>query len=136
VKNLVKCGQMEGYTVDAPGTNISPTIETVPVDYGRLVYKACLAIVAPRAAAYSYRMRAIGETFGNQRDFLMRLEGELFELENGGDGGAMFNSFVDFQTWAMSVTGVNPWLQMTEMQINSPVATVTVGRDGIQVGNV
>lgn len=127
VKTLVLCGHVPGFSID--GANIVPAV-VAPRDYAAVVYKTCLRFVAPTAAAYSYATRAIRESFGNQRDFLMELHLALHEAEGG---SAMFSSYQSLAGWMNAITGADLWAHLSAMQTNAPVATVTVGRDGVQV---
>jgi hypothetical protein len=128
VRALVRCGEVPGITVSADSASLEPGLST-PLLYAQVVYRACLKFVAPNVGAYSYRTRAMSESFGHSAGFVLQLESALYDMENG----AGFAAFVDFQTWAMSVTGVCIWSAMSEVKINAPVATVSVGRDGITV---
>lgn len=128
VRAIVNCGEMPGYTMQ-DHANIAPGVNDMRV-FGQIVYRTCIRLVAPRTSAYSYRTRAISESFGSSREFLMSLESALLDSENA---GVSFNSSLDFASWAKSVTGVDIWAGLTDMNVNAPVATVSIGAGGIQV---
>lgn len=130
VRAIVRCGRVPGIMVSQDNLNLEPGLST-PALYAQTVYHACLAFVGPNAGAYSYRTRAMSESFGEQKDFIHELKMALYDVENG--GASAFSGWVDFHSWAMSITGVNLWDVMSELKTNAPVATVTVGRDGITV---
>lgn len=131
VKTLVRCGKFTGLAIDATGLAITPNVQD-GAQYGRIVYEAALAFVAPNAGAYSYRTRALAETFGEQKLFLQQLQNALYDLETGG-GAAMFGTVQTFRGWVLSLTGLNAWEEMSEVKLQTPVSTITVGADGVQV---
>jgi len=130
VRTVVRCGHVPGITVDGAGTGLDPGLTTTLL-YAQVVYQSCLKFVGPNIGSYSYRTRALGESFGNQSHFVLELQSALSAIENG----AGFGAFIDFHTWAMSITGVPLWNMLTELRTNAPIATVTVGRDGITVSD-
>ncbi len=130
IRSVVRCGRVPGITVGSGNLTLEPGLST-PLLFAQTVYHACLAFIGPNAASYSYRTRAIGESFGEQKDFIHELKTALYEIENG--GASSFTGWVDFHSWAMSLTGVDLWAVMSEVKTNAPVATITVGRDGITV---
>jgi hypothetical protein len=128
VKTLIKCGTVQGYAVTQDNLEITPSV-TDPADYARIVYHSCLRFVAPNAASYRYDTRALKESFGDQKVFIFELHDWLDEIERVGAS----RSWIDFGSWAKSVTGVPLWSNLTDMEINAPVGTVSVGVDGIRV---
>lgn len=127
---IVNSGQLPGYTTGAANTVINPDVTGIA--YGRLIYKAATAFVAPNAGAYSYRTRALAESFGEQRIFIQHLADALHDIENG--GAVMLSCQLDFQSWFLSISGgFNPWAAMADMEVNAPVATVSIGESGVSV---
>ena len=116
VRTVIKSGEMPGYAIATGELNITPTIAT-PLDYGRLTYKACLRFVAPQSRSSSWRTRAASQSFGDQRTFIFELHSALADIENT----AAFSSYLDFYSWAQSVTGAPLWAQLTEMTVRAPV---------------
>ncbi len=130
VRSLVQCGQFSGYTVTADFQKVAPAVSD-PRLFGLLVYKACETFAAPESQSYSYRTRALSESFGDNKMLIWRLEQLRSELENGENG--MCSSWQSFLPWAKSITGINLWAQLSEVNVRAPVATITIGRDGVQV---
>jgi hypothetical protein len=130
VRAVVRCGQVPGVVVAPDNLSLTPDLST-PKLYAQTVYQACLALLGPSIDSYSYRTRAMAESFGGSREAVFELKAKLYEMENGGADG--FTGWTDFHSWAMSITGVNLWEILSELKTNAPVATVTVGRDGITV---
>ena len=42
-------------------------------------------------------------------------------------------SFQSYYSWVNSLAGINVWGLLTEMRVNSPVATATIGPGGLQM---
>jgi hypothetical protein len=132
VQMVVRSGQLPGFVINAGGTGITPDV-IAGRDYGLLIYKAAKAFVTPNAAAYSYRTRALSESFGSQGHFIQQLENALHDIDSG--GGAMFSTQLGFRSWFLGMAGVDPWADMADMEVNAPTATVSIGRDGVGVSS-
>lgn len=128
VRTVLRTGKLEGFTLTANLQGITPAI-IAPRVFGTLVYHAAKMLLVPNVAEYQYRTRALGEKFGNQREFLRDLENSLFELEND----TVFRTWNSFYSWLNSTTGINIWQNLAAMHVVAPVAEVTIGRNGITV---
>jgi hypothetical protein len=128
VRSLIQCGELTGYSLSTDRTAIVPVISD-PKLFGTLVYKACKAFINPVSGGYSYRTRAISESIGDMRTFIFQLENALYALENG----EMFSCWSNFYTWLNAVTGINVWSHLTDMEVEAPVATVTLSLSGMTV---
>lgn len=129
VRTVLRCAEVPGYGLKAGDvTMVDPGVNE-PKGYALLTYKVCKRFIAPSMAAQNFRTRALGMSTGEQRLFYFDLEAAISNLENG----EMFSCWSDFRTWATAITGVRLWESLTEMTVRSPVARVTVGRDGVQV---
>lgn len=128
VRSVIRMGQLPGYQLTASRQGITPAIVNSR-DFALLSYKAAKMLFMPDSAAYSYRTRAISEKFGEQRMMFFDLEEAIRDLEDG----EMFRSFQSYYSWINSIAGMDVWSLMTKMNVNAPVATVTLGRAGIQV---
>lgn len=128
LRTVLRCGLVTGYSTTPDMMGVNPVV-TDARSLAVLVHKAAKMFVMPNAAAYSYRTRALSESFGNQRDFVFQLEAALYDLEQGD----MFHSFQSWHSWVNGVAGVNVWGMMTRMNVNSPVASVTIGSGGFTV---
>lgn len=128
IRSCVRMGKVPGYTITADNRFISPAIAT-PRELALLVLNAAKMFVMPNAASYSYRLRSMSESFGNQRDFIFDLENQLADAE----GGRVFHTFQSLYDWVGATAGVNIWSVMMDMRINAPVGNVTLGVGGVQV---
>jgi hypothetical protein len=45
----------------------------------------------------------------------------------------MMTSFQSYYAWVNALAGINVWGLMSEMKVEAPVATVTIGTGGIQI---
>jgi hypothetical protein len=131
VRTMVRVGKLGStYALTPDNRGITPAI-AVPTDYAILIYSSAKTILMPNAAAYSYRQRAMGESFGAQRDFVFDLECALHDAQNG----EVFHTMQSFYGWVNALTGLNIWSLLTDMSTRAPVATVTIGRAGITVNS-
>lgn len=130
LRTVLRLGRVPGYTLTPNRLGISPAL-TEARPFGLLVYHAAKMFLLPNVGASSYRLRAIGETFGRQDHFLFDLDNALFDLTNG-DGG-VFVTFQTFYGWINSLTGVNLFEVLTELKTNAPIATATIGSEGLQL---
>jgi len=133
VRSLVVCGRFPGYAITPDRNGITPRIVDAPV-MGLLVFKACEAFVLPDAGHYSYRTRALSESFGDRKLFVMELKNAIADLEGNGPGG-MFSCMQTFTGWVRGVTGLNIWEHMTEMKARGPVSTATLGAGGLNIND-
>jgi hypothetical protein len=132
LRTVLRLGRVPGYGLTPNKLGITPTL-TEARSFGLLVYHSAKMFLLPNVAASSYRLRAIGESFGEQKHFLFDLDNQLFDLTNG-DGG-VFVTFQSFYGWINAITGLNLFEAMTELKANAPVATATIGSDGLQVSS-
>jgi hypothetical protein len=121
-------GKVPGQTVGADRQSVTPGI-TMPCDMARLMYHGAMMFLAPDVAKSSYRTRALSESFGEQTLFYRNLENAIYDLQNG----AMMSSFQSFYSWVNSLTGLDIWSVMSDMNTQAPVATVSIGRAGVTV---
>jgi len=126
VRSLIRTGAVAGHALTNDRLGITPAISDA-LALGLLAYKAVRAILLPNLASYSYRTRALSESFGRQDQFMFALETAIYENENG----EMFSSMLSFYSWVNSITGVNVWALLTDMKITAPVATVNLDGSGI-----
>jgi len=126
VRALVQMGELDGYSLTPDLTGIAPVI-TNPKIFGVLIYKAAKRLLLPNAAAYSYRMRAMSESFGEQKAFVADLENALYDLQNP----AMFRSYQTFYSWLGGVVGLDIWTMMTKMKVDAPIAEAQINISGL-----
>ena len=89
------------------GLSITPAI--LPADitaYSLLIYHTAHNLVLPDMAAYSYRTRALAESFGVRKDFLFNLQNVIYNLEDGEMIGA---NVTGLRSWLFSINGIWAW---------------------------
>ncbi len=128
VRALVQMGELEGYYLTPDLNAIAPVI-THPKIFGVLIYKAAKRLLLPNVAAYSYRMRAMSESFGEQKAFVVDLENALYDLQNP----TMFGSYQTFYSWLGGVVGLDIWTMMTKMKVDAPIATAEINISGLYI---
>lgn len=128
VRTCLLTGLIAQQTITPDMNGISPGI-TLPSDMALLMYQAARKLLLPNVADYGYRLRGLQEKFGRQDDFLFHLDNAIYELVNG----QMFSSFQSFYAWVNSLSGVDIWSLMSDMETDAPVATVAIGRAGVTV---
>jgi hypothetical protein len=115
----IRMGKLEGFTTD--GTNISPAI-TNANHYALLTYEVVKMFVDANPDRYSFKTRAVSESFGSWRDFLFAIEENLHALRNG----TMFSGWSDLHSWLTGVARL-PWpLSVTEVEQSAPLTTVRI----------
>lgn len=118
VRTVLKMGKIKGYTLGNDNISISPDL-TNPNAFALVCYHVCKMSVDARPDRYSYRRRAVSESFGSWRNFLMSLENEIFHLENG----VMFDGWQNFYSWMEGVSGVPLQQLYADLKINIPTIT-------------
>ena len=126
VRALVQMGELDGYVLTPDLNGIAPVI-TNPKIFGALIYKAAKRLLLPNAAMYSYRTRAMSESFGEQKAFVADLENALYDLENP----TMFRSYQTFYAWLGGVVGLDIWTMMTKMKVDAPIAEAEINISGL-----
>lgn len=126
VRTQLLFGQVPGHTLAADRSTITPSI-TAPRLFALLCYQSVKTFVLPNAAPYGYATRAIRESFGEQRHFLFELENALYDLTNP----VAFASWTSFSSWVLSITGVRLWASLSDVTVDAPVRSVSVGAAGI-----
>jgi hypothetical protein len=130
LRTMLRMGRVPGYALTPDTRSVQPAIGNADVRaFALLVYHASKTLFMPDMAEYSYKTRAMSERFGEQRHFLFELQNALYELEFP----EMFTSFQSYYSWVNSISGIDVWALMTDMKVNAPVASVSLGRGGIQV---
>lgn len=92
VRLIINLGQITGVTLSTDGTSLVPALAplsatqtdtTVAKNWARVVYYAAKRFVAGNPSSYSFRTRALSESFGEQRDMMFELLQDVYELDNG-----------------------------------------------------
>lgn len=129
VKTVIQVNALPGYVLTPDESGITPDVDAN--QFGILVYRTCRLFVAPETRPYAYRRRAMGESFGSQRDFMQLIETEIWKMENG----TAFDGFQSYYNWLGGMLGLPIWEVMSDVNINAPFQVLTVGRNGITIGN-
>jgi hypothetical protein len=130
LRTMLRMGKVPGYSLSTDARSVSPAIGNDAVRaFALLVYHASLTLLNPNAASYSYRTRAMGETFGNQRDFVRDLQNALYDLEFG----EMFVSYQSYYSWMNGMAGQNIWAVLSEMTPPQTLNVVTLTGSGTTV---
>lgn len=130
VRALVQMGELNGYCLTPDMSAIAPVI-TNPKAFGTLIYKTAKRLLLPNAAPYSYRTRAMSESFGAQTAFLADLENALYDLQNP----TMFSSYQTFYAWLGGVVGLDVWTMMTKMKVDAPIAEAQINISGLYINS-
>ncbi len=128
VRSAVRMGRATGYGITGDGQSITPPV-TKPCDLALISYWCARMLLGPTMKSSSWRTRAMSTREGSQLDFMLELENIIYYMENP----TMLSSFQSYYAWVNSLAGINVWGLMTEMKVQSPVATVTIGTGGIQI---
>ena len=128
VRTVVRCGHVPGFTVASDGISLSPPVtDTKPL--ALVNYWSARTLLRPKVRGESWGARALKVRREHQRDFLHELEALIHYTEN--PTGLL--SFQSYYSWVNSLAGINVWGLLTEMRVNSPVATATIGPGGLQM---
>ncbi len=133
VLGVVKMGKLNilgpAFNVTPDNRCITPVLPNAQTMALAVLYSV-RTILRPTMASSSYRTRAMSESFGVQRDYLWDLENEIWDVENPGCAVATFQSFYG---WVNATTGLNIYALLTDFNNTGSVATVSLGRAGLQV---
>lgn len=128
LRMLVRGGRLTGYALAVDRLSISPEV-LAPDAWITLAYRAAITFILPESGSYSYRMRAVSESFGDRKHVLVALEQQLREVENGG-ADVVFGSWQSLSGW---LAGQVPsrrdlWRQLVEVKAGQPpIGSLTLG---------
>ncbi|MGA3265491.1 MAG: hypothetical protein ABSE16_01560 [Verrucomicrobiota bacterium] len=128
VRTVVRMGQLPGFGITADGQSLTSAVIR-PRDLALLSYHSARVLLRPEVRSFGWRTRAASVRKGDQRDFLFELQNAIYYLENP----EMMASFQTYYAWVNALAGINVWGLMSQMNVESPVATVTIGTGGIQI---
>jgi hypothetical protein len=98
LKTTVQLGKLEDRALDVTETGIEPTIITA-ADFARVCYHTAILFVAPEPAGRHFRTRDFSESVGDVKGFLMQLEAQIYDLDNG----AGFTGWKALRGWFSAV---------------------------------
>lgn len=128
VRSVVRMGKLQGFAISADGLTITPAL-TQPYNLAMLSYQSALMLIGPGIAGFQWGSRALKVRRGDQMFFLRELQNMVYYLENP----AAITTFQTYYAWVNSIAGINVWGLLTEMKVQGPVATVTLGTGGMNV---
>ncbi len=128
VRSCIRLQKIPGYGVAPSQTEITPAVSD-PNVWALVAYHTVKGFVDSNPDRYSYKTRAIGETFGSWRQFLDELRSNIYTLENG----AMFSSWQNYYTWFSGVSGLPLEHVMANLTVRAPWLSVGLSTDGVTV---
>lgn len=122
VQTIVRCGKLDDYALSTDGLSVEPDL-TDPNDYALLLYHTAHSFVAPKPDTYSFRTRALSQSWsGATRDFLRGIEENIYQIENGD----MFDSWQSLDSWLTGMTGVHLLARLTEVTSVDQLDSTTI----------
>lgn len=128
VRSSIKMNYLPGFTLTGDLLSVTPDVSD-PNDYALLVLKIARSFVAPNPSRYSYKTRAISESFGDYKQFIAMLDESLHELENG----VMFAGWQMFKGWWEGMFGVSLVSVLTQVNVKAPWRTLTIAQGSAEV---
>lgn len=128
VQMLVVTGQLPNYKLSVDQSSIEPALAS-PKDFGIILYRAALTFVAPNSSSYGFSTRALKERWGDQKLLLGELHTVLYEVEFGD----MLASWTNFSTWLTSISGLDLFKHLTEMEVGVPIAKANFNIAGLTI---
>ena len=126
VRTCIRLQRVPGYSLAVDLTQITPEVAD-PNKWALVVYHTVKHYVDNQPDRYSYRTRAVSESFGGWRGFLDELKTNIYKLENG----AMFSSWNNLYTWFAGMAGLPLNTVMTELFVHAPFWSGSLGTDGL-----
>lgn len=127
VRTCIRLNRLPGYTL-ASDLEITPAL-TDPNDWALVAYHTVKLFVANNPDRYSYKTRAMSETFGSWRVFLDELDRNIYKLKNG----KMFSSWQTYYTWLNGAVGLPLDYVLTNLTVRAPYLRVGLAADGLNV---
>lgn len=124
VTTVFRCGRgPAGYALS--GGNITPDVPDGNV-FAIVVYESALMLIGGEDDIESYRTRALAvkRSGARRRDLLTELRLKIYEIRDGKDGFVSSQSFI---AWAHGLYDI---LEHVEMQVDAPLASVTLTGSG------
>lgn len=120
------------YALTPDNNGITPDIGSDPTSvntYALISYYSARWFVMSRPDRYSFKTRAMSESFGSSAKFLQTLEQEIHLLENG----TMFSGWQSYFAWLHGVAGLPLGEVLAGFELQAPLWTATFTRDGMKV---
>lgn len=126
VRSTIRLQQIPGYAVAPDQVNLTPEV-TDANHWALIAYHTVKAFVDNNPDKYSYKTRAMSESFGSWRDFLDELKTNIYRLENG----TMFSTWQSYYTWLSGISGLPLDLVLTRLSVRAPFYDVSVAVSGV-----
>ena len=126
VRSCIRLNQIPALSVGVDNVSLTPEI-TDPNQFALVAYHTVKGFVDSHPDRYSYKTRAMGESFGSWRTFLDELKSNIHRLESG----EMFAGWYNYYTWLAGVSGLPLGLVLTELSVRAPFHRVGISVDGI-----
>ncbi len=134
VRSAIRMGKAPGYTLSADLSYVLPQV-TDPNVFALIVYHCCKLFVGNTPDRYSYRTRAISESFGSASGFLLTIDMELWKLENN----CLFAGWTSYCSWFCGLTGtdaLNYWpcgYRSLPLDCDCVTVTSTASASGVEI---
>ena len=131
VRTALVLNKLPGYRLDSDLVSVTPDLVGDGLDpnkFALLCYHAVKLFVDPTPDRYSFRTRALSESFGSVHRFLQSLEMEIHKLENG----AMFSGWQNYFAWLSGMAGLPLAEVLTDMHVTAPLWNATLTREGMR----
>lgn len=136
IRTAFRVGKLPGYALATGNLAITPELLT-PRAWGMATYESAVLLLTPNMPASAFRMRALAESYADQRMVLQALHDECWAARNGGANGEPFGmmaSRLSLASWIRSMTGLCIWRELTEHEQVSPLWTTVLTAAGLQTG--
>ncbi len=124
--------KLPGYTLTPDQNAVTPDLLAAganPNNYALLVYHTVRLFHLGQRDRYSYKTRAVSESFGSMREALLALELDLHQLENG----TLFLSWQSYHSWVAGMAGLPAGLVLTNVNVKAPFFTANVSTAGVTI---
>ncbi len=133
VRTALQLGKVPGYGLDPNAGTPSVTPDVVggnlcPDKFALICYHTVKLFVDPTPDRYSFRTRALSESFGSVHRFLQSIEMEIHRLENS----AMFSGWQNYFSWLSGMAGLPLAEVMTDFHVQAPLWNATLTREGMR----
>lgn len=121
VRAVVRTGLAGDFALTSDNASITPAVEVNA--FLLICLKTARMFVAPNPSRQSGRTRAYSESIGDFKDFMLHLEMQIHDLENG----TMFASWQSFASFVEGFGGVaQPWRHLAQLKTVTPGVAISL----------
>jgi len=123
---------LPGYTLTPDNTAVTPAVTgnlQQPTQFALLVFKTVQLFVRQEGDRYSYKTRAMSESFGSRRAYARDIDLEIWQIESG----SAFSSWQSYHCWVQGCAGVPVGLALTNVNVQAPFYTANVSMAGVNI---